>query len=340
MISLRPLSYAALALAYLQIVFGAIVRITGSGMGCGDHWPTCQGQWFPPLDRVDLVIDIAHRYLAAALVLAVVALLVTAVRRRRQAGVAGRGGVLPAASLAGALVVAAALLGAVTVKLGLHPLVVVGHLALAMSLLATLVVATVRAGGLGAEHLAAGAGSMKSLHGARVAAALAFAVLIMGALTANLPGAAAACQGFPLCNGSLMPRGGAQHVQLTHRVLAFLLFFHVLGLTVAIARRREPSALVHASRIVFGAMVAQILIAAALVELGLPAALRSLHQAAGTLVWIAIVALLALARRATVAPAAPETAGLGHPPSPPHSDAARRAASYSAATVDARGAES
>ena len=35
--TLRRLSYVALAIAFLQIVFGAIVRITGSGWGCAAH---------------------------------------------------------------------------------------------------------------------------------------------------------------------------------------------------------------------------------------------------------------------------------------------------------------
>ena len=56
---IRRLAYLALVLAYAQIVFGAIVRITDSGMGCGDHWPKCNGLWFPPLDNTELVIEIS-----------------------------------------------------------------------------------------------------------------------------------------------------------------------------------------------------------------------------------------------------------------------------------------
>ena len=32
---------------YLLVVFGGLVRITESGLGCGDHWPKCNGRWIP-----------------------------------------------------------------------------------------------------------------------------------------------------------------------------------------------------------------------------------------------------------------------------------------------------
>ena len=90
--SLRRLSYTALALAFAQIVFGAIVRITGSGLGCGDHWPKCAGQWFPPADRFDLIIEITHRYIALGLTIVVIALLIMAFTKRsgQQGGTIGR----------------------------------------------------------------------------------------------------------------------------------------------------------------------------------------------------------------------------------------------------------
>lgn len=146
MTAVRRLAYAALALAFAQIVFGAIVRITGSGMGCGDHWPKCNGEWFPPHHRIDLIIEISHRYIALALSITVVALVILALSRRRSPEVTGSGGVLRPSALSGLLVVTAALLGAVTVKLGLNPFVIAAHLTVAMALLASLAVATFRAG--------------------------------------------------------------------------------------------------------------------------------------------------------------------------------------------------
>ena len=73
--AVRRLSIAALVVASLHLVFGAIVRISGSGMGCGDHWPKCYGYWFPPFSRPDLIVEVSHRYLASILTLTVASLL-------------------------------------------------------------------------------------------------------------------------------------------------------------------------------------------------------------------------------------------------------------------------
>ena len=295
--ALRRLSYAALALAFFQIVFGAIVRITGSGWGCGHHWPKCDGQWIPPLERTDLVIEVMHRYLALALTIGVIALVVAAWRRRGDAGVGGRRGVLPMAFAALAIVVSTALLGAATIKTELAPLVVVAHLALAMTLLATLAVAALRAGGFGANGVLDSSTAAKTWRVARAAAILAFVVLVLGALTANL-GAAGACLGFPNCRVYRSPNSGLVHLQLTHRILAFLFAGHMLGAVLAMRKRRESAVVKRAARAAFAIVVLQIVVAAALVEMRLPPVLRSLHQAVGALVWVAVVIFAALAKRA------------------------------------------
>ena len=297
MTGLRRLGLATLVLAFGQIVFGAVVRITGSGMGCGDHWPKCLGQWLPPLDRSDLIIEVTHRWIALALSLCVLALLLMAWRRRALPGVGGRGGVLRPAVVAAALVLLAAVVGAVIVKLELHALVVVAHLAIAMTLLATLVTLVIRAGGLGAASTIPGSGSARTARASMAAAGLAFVILVLGALTANVEGAAQACQGFPLCQSGMASGGGA-HIQLTHRVLAFLLFFHLVGATIAVGRRKESPPVVRAARFVLAVVILQIGIAAVLVLRFLPPALQSLHQAVGTLVWISVITLALLARRA------------------------------------------
>ena len=289
---LRGLGLLALVLGFAQVVFGAIVRISGSGMGCGDHWPDCYGSFTPAHNGANLLVEISHRYGAAALSLAIVALAGAAWVKRREAGVGGPGGVLHASVLAVVLVIVAALFGAVTVKLALHPLVVVTHLAIAMALLAVLVVAVARAGGLGALAVAERSG--RTFRGAIAAAVLTFLALVLGALTANTPGAPVACQGFPWCT-VIAERGAPLAIQVWHRIVAFLLFGHVVGLSLGVSKRREPRPIRAAAWAALGIVTLQIIVAATMVEMNLPASLRSIHQAIGTALWISVVALAALA---------------------------------------------
>lgn len=348
MILLRRLSYLTLGLALTHLVFGAIVRITGSGMGCGDNWPKCYGHWFPPMNQPTLVIEWTHRLLAALLITAVVALALTAFGRRSAPGVGGRGGVLRAAGLAALVVVLTAFFGAITVWTGNPPWATVVHWLLAATLLAALAAAVIRAGGLGGTSARTQPTSRRAARGAVVGAGIALLVIMLGGMTAKIPGASFACQGFPLCSGSLVPTLPVQHVQMTHRIVAFLLFFHVLGLTIGFTRRREAPVIVRTVRIAFALITLQVLVAASMVELHLPPTLRSLHQAIGVGIWLTLFTLAYLARMAS-RPPAPALAGEaiapadGAPaaPAPPAVATAQPARpAPSIAVIVARGADS
>jgi heme A synthase len=61
----QPTTFQRLAVlttvfAYTQIVLGAIVRVSGSGLGCGDDWPLCRGHLLPPLNA-QAIVEYAHR---------------------------------------------------------------------------------------------------------------------------------------------------------------------------------------------------------------------------------------------------------------------------------------
>ena len=43
------------------IVWGAYVRATGSGAGCGSHWPLCNGQFLPTTPQTQTIIEFTHR---------------------------------------------------------------------------------------------------------------------------------------------------------------------------------------------------------------------------------------------------------------------------------------
>jgi heme A synthase len=61
-----------LAFTIFVILFGAVVRITGSGAGCGQHWPTCNGEIAHLPRRLETLIEFTHRvtsFLALVMVL-------------------------------------------------------------------------------------------------------------------------------------------------------------------------------------------------------------------------------------------------------------------------------
>lgn len=54
-------SWAFVAYTVLVIVWGAVVRATLSGAGCGDHWPMCNGEIVPVAPSVETMVEFTHR---------------------------------------------------------------------------------------------------------------------------------------------------------------------------------------------------------------------------------------------------------------------------------------
>jgi heme a synthase len=275
------LAWVSAACAYLLIVLGAVVRISGSGMGCGDHWPLCNGHLFPPLHEIPTVIEWSHRLVAGLVSVLVVGLALLGWRLR------GSGSPKPgvrAAYAALVLLVIQVLLGAVTVKTGLTPVLVILHLATAMLLLGSLI--------------AAARAPWIPTPGSWIPIGLAFTTVLFGALTANL-GAMASCGGFPLCNGQLIPTAGPlAWIQWIHRLLAYSLAGYLIWWVVRSADRRAWGLL--------AIVVLQIAIAATMIQLGFPGGLQAAHVAVGAGVWAMVV--IAAAVRPAAAPAAVSSA--------------------------------
>src|ERR1700744_4982830 len=112
----RALSgYAAGVLGFmiLVILWGAVVRATGSGAGCGNHWPLCNGDFFPHHPRLATIIEYTHRSMTG-FCSTMVAILMAWVFFARSNGDRAR----RAAVWVGVLLLTEALLGAVLVKGG------------------------------------------------------------------------------------------------------------------------------------------------------------------------------------------------------------------------------
>ncbi len=113
-VSLRALAWTALVSTFVLNLQGTLLRATGSGDGCGTDWPTCHGEVVPVDPEFATLLEFGHRLLTVAVGLVGLALLVAAIRRRRD-----HPGVLPAVAVAAVFFVAQSLVGAWTVLAGL-----------------------------------------------------------------------------------------------------------------------------------------------------------------------------------------------------------------------------
>lgn len=82
MVYTRFAKYAWFLVVYnmLVILWGAVVRATGSGAGCGNHWPQCNGQIIPHPEQIETLIEFVHRMSSGLDGILVLILLVWALR--------------------------------------------------------------------------------------------------------------------------------------------------------------------------------------------------------------------------------------------------------------------
>ena len=74
-------SWLVLAWNMLDILWGTIVRATGSGAGCGNHWPSCNGAVLPDPQHIQTLIEFTHRTLSGIALIMVFILLIWGLRK-------------------------------------------------------------------------------------------------------------------------------------------------------------------------------------------------------------------------------------------------------------------
>src|ERR1041384_7439550 len=74
-------AWAVTALTLAVILWGAYVRASRSGDGCGAHWPLCNGSVMPDATHAKTLVEFAHRLTSGLAFLLVVALVVWAFRK-------------------------------------------------------------------------------------------------------------------------------------------------------------------------------------------------------------------------------------------------------------------
>src|SRR5437764_2061540 len=76
----RRFAWGVLVYNVLVVLWGGFVRASGSGAGCGSHWPLCNGEVLPPAPQIATLIEFAHRVSSGLGLFVVVGLAIWAFR--------------------------------------------------------------------------------------------------------------------------------------------------------------------------------------------------------------------------------------------------------------------
>jgi len=102
-------AWSLLAYDVLVAAWGAYVRATGAGAGCGRHWPLCNGEIVPRAPRIETIVELSHRVTSGAALLLTLGLLAWSLRAYPRGHLVRRGAAWSAAFMMGEVLVGASL---------------------------------------------------------------------------------------------------------------------------------------------------------------------------------------------------------------------------------------
>ncbi len=293
----RRFTVITLAFTLAVIVWGAYVRATGSGAGCGDHWPNCNGEVIPRAPSVQTMIEYTHRTTSGLSLILVLIMAVWAWRTHASGHPVRRAAV---ASLI--FIVLEAALGAGLVLLELVALDASARRAIAMSLHLTNTFLLLTA--LGATVFGAWFGDEKPRRPSAILLGVHAALMLVG-----ISGAVAAL-------GDTLTQHGVANAFVA--LLIRLRVAHpVLAVSAAIFSAFVASALWNSRpgarkfiQVWVVLLLAQLVAGVVNVGLNAPVSMQLIHLLLADLVWLAVVFTgLATANEATAQP--PSFAGSG-----------------------------
>jgi len=294
----RFAAYAWCVLAYnvVVVLWGAFVRATGSGAGCGNHWPLCNGTVIPQAPALQTVIEFTHRASSGLALISVAMLLVWAWRAFPRKHPARTGAVL-----AVVFMVTEALLGAALVllehvaqnKSAGRGISISLHFVNTLTLLAVLALTAWWAGGRPAPDVREWRGLARLLAGAMAAFILLGISGAIAALGDTLFPAASLAAGMAQDASSTAPM--FVRLRILHPVIAivtaFLLLFAVWR---AVKLRPDPQRQWAALGLTI-LVVVQIALGGINVGLLAPIWMQIVHLFVADLLWISLILYSAFA---------------------------------------------
>ena len=326
----RKLVWVTLFLTFDLIMFGSFTRLTDSGLGCPD-WPGCYAQANPLQAHADIKaaetlmpsgpvtvakawIEMIHRYIAMAVGLLIIAIMLVAWRRWLKSGrkLISFSPALPTALFL--LVCLQGAFGAWTVTMKLQPIIVTIHLLLGLALLGLLTI-------LGLRHTVQQsiAVAARALFIPAVIALVLLVVQIVlgGWVSTNY--AVLACTDFPLCHGMVIPTMDFGHgftlwrelgktssgdmlpvealtaIHWVHRNFAFVVIAYIAWLT---HKAMKIEGLRKTAKWILIAIGLQFASGVSTIYLSWPIAIAILHNGGAALLVLLLVVLIYKARLA------------------------------------------
>jgi len=270
------ITQVTVVLVVLNVVTGAAVRLSDSGLGCPD-WPTCSRTRLTPALALHPVVEFGNRMVVVVLcVAALVTVLAALARAPRRGDLTGL-----SAGLVGGIV-AEAVLGAVVVYSKLNAYVVMVHFLVGMALLTVAVVLALRAGRAAADSPPVRMVTPGTVRAGRlVLAVLALAVAAGTATTGAGPHAGGK-------GAKRVPVPLADMARL-HSGIVLVVVALTLGVLALLARQGAPTRVLDRGRVLVGAMLAQGAVGYAQYFSHLPPLLVGIHVFGATVVWSAMV---------------------------------------------------
>ncbi|MBI1729302.1 COX15/CtaA family protein [Candidatus Acetothermia bacterium] len=285
-----PFAWGALAYNVGVILWGAYVRATGSGAGCGSHWPLCNGEVIPQTDQIKTLIEYSHRVSSGISVLLILLLLVWAFRAFSKGHPARLG-----ASLSTLFIITEALIGAGLVLFGLvdtndsvaRAFTISLHLVNTFLLLASLAL-TARWASTGIRSRLREQGAVLWLLGAGLMATMILGT--SGALTAlgdTLYPSSSLAQGVQQDLSPTAPL--LTQLRLLHPVVAISVAFFWIVISGFVSASRPSQAVRRLSQIIVLLFLIQLALGALNVTLLAPVWLQIVHLLMMDLIWITLV---------------------------------------------------
>jgi len=281
---------ATLLATLFVVLFGAVVRITGSGAGCGQHWPSCQGEIAHLPRSIETLIELSHRVTSGVAALLVFWLTWTA-RQRFPAG----SGVRRATVAASVLMLVEALIGAALVKLALvgmnastaRAVVMPLHLVTTSALLAALALCT---------WWARPQMRTSALHqGPRALAWGALSAIVLTSGTGAITALGDTVYPVPESASALAALEGAGHflerLRVVHPVVAILSSVVLFWLASRALDTKLSLGAQRCARAVLWLACLQVAVGSVNVWLSAPGWLQVVHLAMASTLWIAVVLL-------------------------------------------------